>query len=202
MPLPLWLSALVFLVHYCFLKPFLKPLESGPISMTWVTFSSTTPCEMSTCCLKWLTNRIRLLITPHEYYVMVWSDWYDKGIWILINRNCQWIPLLLHFFGLHWCLYRCYRWCRRSLGLLHQLEGLRQRYCFRRPRNLRSWYKITRVEPPSKSKNTDVDADTLNYLSGQPSVFSSSAPLKKKITSSTSFTNGFVFSPCTLLRQV
>lgn len=70
------------------------------------------------------------------------------------TRNWQRLPLLLHFFGLHWCLYRCYRWCRRSLGLLHQLEGFRQRYCFRRPRNLRSWYEIWRFPefktPPKK----------------------------------------------------
>ena len=184
MPLLSWLSALVFLVHYWVLKPCLNWI------LAWKHF----PCEMSVCSE---TNTTRRALLVRKYICKIRSLRECE----YSNRNWQRLPLLLHFFGLHWCLYRCYQWCRRSLGLLHQLEGLRQRHCFRRPRNLRSWYKITRVEPPSKSKNTDGDADTLNYLSGQPSVFSSSAPLKKKITSST-FTNGFVFSPCTLLRQV
>ena len=159
-----------------------------------MNFVTQTPREMSTCSLKSETNRIHYC-APN---LMFDCDLCYGNV--LMIRNWQWIPLLRYFFGLHWCLYRCYRWCRRSLGLLHQLEGFRQRYCFRRPRNLCSWYKIIRVQPPQKSlKEQDANfaADSLNYLFQDSQFF----PLVLKITSST-FTNGFVISPCTLLRQV
>ena len=141
MPLPLWLSALVFLVQY-WVQHKIKLTK-----LAWIlSLKHLVRCPFAVWRVK-LTAFIFARLT-----ILLFDLCYGN---VLMIRNWQWIPLLRYFFGLHWCLYRCYRWCRRSLGLLHQLEGFRQRYCFRRPRNLCSWYKIIRVQPPpKKSKRT------------------------------------------------
>ena len=68
-----------------------------------MNFVTQTPREMSTCSLKSETNRIHYC-APN---LMFDCDLCYGNV--LMIRNWQWIPLLRYFFGLHWCLYRCYR---------------------------------------------------------------------------------------------
>ena len=181
MPLLSWLSALVFLVHYWVIKPCLNWI------LAWKHF----PCEMSVCSE---TNTTRRALLVRKYICKIRSLRECE----YSNRNWQRLPLLLHFFGLHWCLYRCYRWCRWSLGLLHQLEGFRQRYCFRRPRNLRSWYEIWRFpEFKIPFKKALEESELILRI-----TFSGHSILPSDVTNLPKSTNGVVFFPCTLLRQV